>query len=177
MHRLSILAFLALVASIVAVLLAACEIPVFWREFGSYLSILYTILGLGYTIYQVTLSEAAARAAEQAAKQARAESQRRLILFTTNSVHRLIGLVESDLNRSEWGKAAIRLDDLADQAAQLGNFVGDWSELVHGLREASSVCRALENYHARKPFREKWNRLLRDVKARLDAHLGPFQTD
>lgn len=172
-----ILGILALVAVGVANFLARLEVPEFWRDFGSFLSLFLTTLGLGYTVYQVTLIETAARAAERAAHEARQESRRRLLQFTAASVHRLITMADNDLAHSEWGKAAIRLDDLADQSAQIGGHVEEWRELIQGLREAAGGCRDLETKRKMRPFLEKWYRLLRNLRTRLDSHIGPLQSE
>jgi hypothetical protein len=177
MRRLWWLGIGAGVMAIIAFVLARSGVIAsdFWRDFVGLLSLFLTLLGLGYTVYQVTLIESAARVAAVAAKQAHEESRRRLFQFTVASVHRLIDAVASDLERKEWGKAVIRLNDLADQAAQIGAQQLEWTQLVRGLRDIAEECLALENERRKKAKHEKWNELLMELRTRLDAHFGPLQ--
>lgn len=177
MSRLWFLGCGAVVAALVAIALARSGLVAsdFWRDLLGWFSLFLTLLGLGYTVYQVTLIESAARAAEHAANLAREESRRRLIQFTAASVHRLINEVALDLERGDWGKAVIRFNDLADQAAQIGGQQQEWPPLVRGLRDAASECLALESKRHGKPTREKWRRLLTELRTRLDAFFGPLQ--
>jgi hypothetical protein len=166
---------LVVIAFTVAVLIALASVSEFWRDFVGFFSLFVTVLGLGYTIYQVSLIETAALAAEKAAQEARGESRRRLLQFTAASVHRLVSAAASNLERREWAKAEIRLDDLADQAAQIDSQEDEWKQLVQQLRDAAVSCRALESGRRKKPFHEKWGTLLTDLRTRLDAHFGPLQ--
>lgn len=147
------------------------------HDFIAWFSLFLTILGLGYTVYQVTLIESSTRAAEKAAEGARQESRRRLFQLTAASVHQLINAVSDDLERREWGKAVIRLNNLADQAAQIGGPDAEWGELVRGLREAAADCLALESQRRGRPAHVKWLNLLTVLRARLDAFFGPLRTD
>src|SRR5271165_2943956 len=99
MRRLWVLGFLAVLAGIVAAGLALFGIVALdpWRDLVAWLSLFVTTLGLGYTVYQVTLIESATRAARLAADQAREESRRQVIRFTAASIHRLINEASSFL--------------------------------------------------------------------------------
>ena len=175
MRRLGILGGLAIVAIIIAVMVTDRGVSEYWRDLATFVSLFLTVLGLGYTVYQVTLIETAAWAAQRAANEAGEESRRRLFQYTAASVHRLIRAITTDIEHREWGKAEIRLDDLADQAAQIGGSVEEWRQLVDGLREAASKCRSLHSGRLKKPALEKWHQLLAELRTRLDAHFGPLQ--
>lgn len=149
----------------------------FWRDFVAWFSLFLTALGLGYTVYQVTLIESAARAAKQAAEQAREENRRRLFQITAASIHQLINTVSYDLERREWGKAVIRLHNLADQTAQIGGQQAEWEHLVRQLREAASECQALESARRRRVSYVKWIDVLTLLRIRLDTIFGPLRTD
>ncbi len=68
MRRLAILGGLAVVACGIALIIAGAGVAEFWRDFVGFFSLFVTILGLGYTVYQVTLIETAALAAQKAAQ-------------------------------------------------------------------------------------------------------------
>lgn len=179
MRRLLILGILAILALVLAIVLASMKVVASdaWRDFAAWFSLFLTFLGFGYTVYQVTLIESATRAARDAANQAREESRRRLLQFTAASVHQLINAVSDDLERREWGKAVIRLNYLADHAAQIGGQESGWAELVRGLRKAGAECLALESERHGKPTHTKWLALLTTLRARLDAFYGPLWTE
>jgi hypothetical protein len=145
-----------------------------WRDFVGWLSLFITTLGLGYTIYQVTLIEAATRAAREAADRTREDIRHQLSLFTAASIHRLINEASTFLERKEWGKAVLRLHDLADQAAQISEASEEWAALVRGLRDAAVACAALESERRNRATHEKWTRLLTDLRTRLDDHFRPM---
>lgn len=145
-----------------------------WRDFIGWLSLFITTLGLGYTVYQVTLVKTAARAARKAAEQAREESRRQFSRFTAASLHRMVNETAACLERQEWGKAVLRLYDLADQAAQIGGEAEEWAGLVRNLRQAAKKCAALESGRRRDPTHEKWAELLMELRARLDTHFRPL---
>jgi hypothetical protein len=179
MRRLWFLGCGAVAALFVALILARTAVTASdtWRDFVAWFSLFLTFLGFGYTVYQVTLIESAARAARDAANQAREESRRRLLQFTAASVHQLINAVSDNLERREWGKAVIRLNHLADQAAQIGGQEAGWADLVRGLREAAAECLALESERHVRPMHTKWLTLLTDLRARLDTFFGPLRTE
>jgi hypothetical protein len=178
MLRLSLLGCLVVIAAVGAVLLARHGVVAsdFWRDLVAWFSLFLTVLGLGYTIIQVTLIESASRAAHEAAARERTESRKRLFQFTAASVHKLISDVDDYRNREEWGKAVLRLHDLADHTAQIGGQRADWMEIVRGLREAAAECAALESGRHKRPTHEKWTILLTDLRTRLDDHFGTLQT-
>ena len=165
------------VALIVAVTLAqtAAVTSDFWRDFVAWFSLFLTGLGLGYTVYQVTLIESTTRAAKQAAEQAREENRQRLFQFTAANAHQLIDAVSDDLERHEWGKAVIRLNNLADHTAQVGGQETGWRELVRNIREVAAQCHALESERRSRTSHVKWTSLLMDLRTRLDRLLGPFE--
>ncbi|HTU20726.1 MAG TPA: hypothetical protein VMG10_21880 [Gemmataceae bacterium] len=179
MWRLLVLGIVAVLALFLAIELTWTGLVASeaWRDFVAWFSLFLTTLGLGYTVYQVTLIESSARAAKKAAEGARLESRRRLFQLTAASIHQLINAVSDDLERREWGKAMIRLNNLADQAAQIGGSDMEWVELVHGLREAAADCLALESQRRGRPTHAKWLNLLTDLRTRLDAFFGPLRTD
>jgi hypothetical protein len=179
MRRLWLVGVGAVGAFVVALTLARTAVAASdtYRDFVAWFSLFLTLLGLGYTVYQVTLIETATRAAREAAKQEREEARRRLFQFTAASVHQLINAVSIDLERREWGKAVIRLNNLADQTAQIGGQRTEWMELVQGLRAAAAECLALESERHRRPTHEKWLQMLTDLRSRLDAFFGPMPMD
>jgi hypothetical protein len=176
MRRLWILGGLAVAAGVVAGGLSLSHVIASdaWRDFVGWLSLFFTTLGLGYTVYQVTLIEAATRAARGAADRAREDIRQQLSRFTAASIHRLINEASTFLEREEWGKAVLRLHDLADQAAQIGGDSEEWTALVRGLRDAAGVCAALERGRRTQTTHDKWNRLLTELPTRLDAHFRPL---
>ncbi|HZT80704.1 MAG TPA: hypothetical protein VFA26_10795 [Gemmataceae bacterium] len=177
-RRLWFLGGLAVVAGMFAALLSVLNVVASeaWRDFAAWFSLFLTVLGLGYTVTQVTLAESAARAAEIAANAAREEARRRVSQFTAASAHRLINEVSGCLERQEWGKASMRLYDLADQAAQIAGGRAEWVQLVVGVREAAAKCAALESGRGKRATHAKWINLLTELRARLDAHFGPLST-
>lgn len=179
MWRLIVLGILAVLALLLAAGLAWTRTAASesWRDFLAWFSLFLTLLGLGYTVYQVTLIESSARAAETAAQAAREESRRRLFQFTAASIHQLINAVSDDLERREWGKAVIRLNNLADQTAQLGGQEAAWTELVREIRQTAAECHALESSRRSRTTHVKWITLLSTLRDRLDAFFGPLRTD
>lgn len=177
MWRLVVLGIAAVLALLLAVLLAWTKAVASesWRDFVAWFSLFLTGLGLGYTVYQVTLIESAARAAKQAAEQARQETRQRLTHFTVANAHQLITAVNDDLERREWGKAVIRLNNLADHTAQVGGREAGWRELVRNIREIAAQCHALESERRSRTAHVKWASMLMDLQTRLDAFLGPFE--
>lgn len=179
MRRLLVLGIVAVLALVLAIWLACRGLVAsdVWRDFAAWFSLFLTFLGFSYTVYQVTLIASAARAARDAASQAREESRRRLFQFTAASIHQLINAVSDDLERQQWGKAVIRLNNLADEAAQIGGQETEWMELVRELRLTAADCHALESGRRRRATHAKWFAMLRRLRTRLDVFFGPLRTD
>ena len=102
---------------------------------------LLTLVGLWYAIRQVRQATSAAAAAKNAAEATPAQDARPLPPVHRGRLARHGG--STYLEAAQWGKAAIRLDDLADDISRLEDDP-EWAPLADGLRDASNECKALE---------------------------------
>jgi hypothetical protein len=93
-----------------------------------------TVLSLIYAIRQIKETKSAATAARDAATAALAESRRYFQRYVAANCHRYVHEVIIHVENKEWHLAALRLDDLADQVAQLSSEDHAWQRFVDELR-------------------------------------------
>jgi len=145
-----------------------------WRDVVSILGFIVTTAGLVYAILQIRKTKSAAEAAEAAARSALAESQRNFQRYAAGNAHRFINEAKLHVDRQEWEKAATRLNDLADQAAQLGDVDEDWRQLADELRTWASICTRHAAGSKAKFVRNKWTTFSVRLQAKIDRYHGPF---
>src|SRR4051812_24558135 len=92
-----------------------------WRDAISIVSLIATVVGLLYAIAQIRKTKSAANAAKEAADKALAESRRSYHRFAARNARRLVSEAKIHVDNKAWALAAFRLNDLADQVAQLAS--------------------------------------------------------
>ena len=148
-------------------------VPNTWRDVLTIAGLTLTLLGLAYTIYQVRRATSAADAAKNAAEATRAEARDRFRLFTGVALQGMAQEAIAYIEDEQWGKATLRLDDLAEEVSRLGDD-SEWDSLAGGLRDAANECRGLDSGRYTKKMYPKWQQLLKDLRAKLSSRFGPF---
>ncbi len=135
-----------------------------------------TLLSLWYAIVQVRKTASAAEAARSAAEATLIESRRTFQRYELAQVLRYMNEARLHVEARDWPRAAIRLSDLGDRAAQLANLSPEWPQLAHELRRwADDFSRFVPGATPKYPTR-KWKELLQRLQVILDVSHGPFTT-
>jgi hypothetical protein len=101
------------------------------------------------------------------------ENRRGYLRYTAANSLRLLREVIIHLDGQRWQFVALRLDDLAEQVAQMMEMDGEWQDLVEELRVWSAKIKEIDS--GRKQFaRNKWQSFLLRFQAKLDRQHGPF---
>lgn len=106
-----------------------------WRDLISLAGLALTLVALVYAIIQIRMTKTAARAAEEAAKKTLAESHLNFFKYIAATAHRFISEVKIHINDGKWEEAGGRLNDLADQIAQMSSLDPDWQRFAELLRQ------------------------------------------
>lgn len=146
--------------------------------FGA-LGTIATLVGLYIAYIQLKRVRNAAERAQQAANEAAENSRRQFSRYTISNAHRFMHEATIYVDASAWKLAAIRLDDLADQAAQVAQALGqtdpEWEESVNDLRSWSAAFRRIDSGKKFAPSqRNKWDEFAPTMQKRIDAYHGPF---
>src|SRR5439155_4912931 len=96
--------------------------------------LLATIVGLAYAIVQIRKTKSAADAANDAAQQVAAASERNYRQHVAALAARLLIDAKASVEAKKWEVAAVRIGDLADQLAQLASTDSEWDALTAELR-------------------------------------------
>jgi hypothetical protein len=142
-----------------------------WRDAVSITSLVATIVGLWYAIVQIRRTKSAANAAREAADKALAESRRSYHRYTLANAQRFIKEAKIHVENKTWALAAFRLNDLADQAAQLVGEDPEWRLFANELREWEATCQG-QARGLKKTFTVlKWSEFTRRLQSLSDK--GP----
>jgi uncharacterized membrane protein len=145
-----------------------------WRDAVSIASLVATVAGLWYAIVQIRRAKSAANAAKEAADKALAESRRNYHRYAVANAHRFIKEAKIHVENKTWILAAFRLNDLADQVAQLASEDPEWRQLADNLRKWEAACQD-QDRGLKKTFAVlKWGEFTRRLQAKIDVWSGPF---
>jgi hypothetical protein len=147
----------------------------FWRDILAILGFVLTALGLLYAIVQIRLTKSAAQAAEEAAKKTLAESQLSFQRYAAATAHRFISEAKIHVENKQWEKAAVRINDVADQVAQLAGFDAEWQQYAEKLRNWAAVCQRHAIGELSRFVSLKWIGFLVQLQAKIDSCHGPFK--
>lgn len=135
-----------------------------------------TVVGLLYAIAQIRKTKSAVDAAKEAADEAVAESKRSYHRYAAGNAQRLIKEAKIHVDNKAWALAAFRLNDLADQVAQLASEDAAWRQLADTLRKWETACQG-QARGVKKGFAVlKWSEFIRRLQAKIDEWSGPFPT-
>jgi hypothetical protein len=140
----------------------------------SVLGTLATLLGLYYAILQIRKTASAAQAASEAAKNTLEESQRNFHNYAIANANRFVNEAKIHIENGHWERAAVRLNDLADQGAQLVSNDEGWADTVAELRDWGNICLRLKKEEIKRFPTAKWLLFLQDLQAKIDSRYGPF---
>lgn len=153
----------------------------FWLDFlavgGFVLTIVgfvATLLSLYYAIRQLRETKSAAVAAREAATAALVESRRNYLRHVAANSHRYVNEVIIHVENQAWQYAALRLDDLADQLAQLGIEDPECKPFADEVRSWAATAKGHAAGGGRKFAATKWTRFLLRLRAKIDSYYGPF---
>lgn len=138
------------------------------------LGLIIGIGGFGYTIYQVRKTKKAADAARAAATQTLDESRRRFTRFVASYAYRLLNDARTRVDSEKWELAALRVNDLADQVAQLIPAEPELQTTVDELREFGQFFVKKARETERRFAHQKWGNLLVRLQSQLDRLHAPF---
>ncbi len=148
-----------------------------WRDLIALASAVLTVAGLVYAILQIRKTQSAAMAAKAAAEQARAESHRSFLAYAAANAHRFINETKLHVDHERWEMAAVRMNDLADQAARLVATDPEWTAFADELRKWAHTCTRHAAGELKKFAKPKWITFSVRLQARIDGHFGPFPED
>jgi hypothetical protein len=80
------------------------------------------------------------------------------------------------VEKKEWAKASLRMNDVADQVAQLTSLDPAWGQFVNAVRQWSTTYSRLASEELKRPLKGKWREFIVELQARIDACHGPFTT-
>lgn len=153
----------------------------FWRDLTAIASAAITIVGfivtvvsLVYAIRQIRQTKSAAEAAREAATSALAESRRGFQRYAAANAHRFVNEAKIHVENKSWAMAALRLSDLADQAAQLASIEAAWIQLAEELREWEATSRRVAAGELKRFAANKWFEFALRLQAKIDSYYGPF---
>jgi hypothetical protein len=146
----------------------------FWRDVVSLGSAIITIASLIYAIRQIRRAESAATAARSAAVETLENSRRSFQRFAPANAIRFSTEANAYVEGQMWDRAALRVGDLADQAAQLAEREQDWKVVIEELRGWEVTLKRIARGKA-KFLPPKWDKTLRSVQMLIDAQHGPFK--
>jgi len=146
----------------------------FWRDVLAVASAIITVLSLLYAILQIRKTKSAAIAAKEAVEKVHEESQRNFQRYALTNALRFMTEAKVHAESRAWDKAALRLGDLADQAAQLAYFDEEWKQLAVELRRWEDTMKRVGSQKANlAPM--KWSAFLLRVQLKVDESHGPFR--
>jgi hypothetical protein len=141
------------------------------RDFVSLTSLVVTVVGLFYAIVQIRKTKSAA----EAAKKALMESQGNFHRYIAGNAQRFLGEARIHIDNKEWGKAAVRISDVADQVAQFLSSDAANAQDVVKLRDWAANCRRLASGELTKFAILKWESFSVNIQAKIDSWHGPFR--
>jgi hypothetical protein len=121
------------------------------------------------------LTKSAAQAAEEAAKKTLAESQLNYRRYAAATAHRFFSEAKIHLDNEAWETAAGRINDVADQVAQLVSFDAEWQQFAEQLRKWARVCRRHATSERPRFDTPKWTTFTILLQRKIDSWHGPFQ--
>lgn len=130
-----------------------------------------TIFSLALTV----LGFIVARSARRAARRATEESQRNYRRYVVANLLRLLDGAKTFVDSKDRKRATLRLGDLADQAAQLADLDGDWTDLASELRRWEEDVKALAKEKGRTFPADKWTSFILRLQTRIHRLHGPFK--
>lgn len=159
----------------------------FYTQWGFYvgvLGLLVGFVGFGFTLWQVSKVQAAAKAAELAAQKTLAESKDAYERFVGAFASRFLSELQTAVHEKDWKLAAVRSHDLAELLATLPDTgVATMDDAVaegkKSLREFGQQFAEMTTANAAKLqaklVKDKWKPLLQLLHTRLDQLLAPFR--
>ncbi len=145
-----------------------------WRGIISIGGFLLTFAGLLYTARQVWLAKDAAEAAKHAANQMLDESRKSFRRYAASNAHRFVNEAKVFIESAEWGFAAMRLSDLADQLGQLGALSLSAGQSAADARKWSGTCGRLASGQLSRFPALRWIDFCVGLQSVLDSLHSPF---
>lgn len=139
-----------------------------------------TLIGLWIAVRQIRQTKRIAEASQEAITTTLGQARTAFGQYVMSTSRRLLSEAKIFVDEKNWSRAALRLGDLAEQAAQLAHSVpaddADWAELAKEFRQWEGTCRKLEakEVELAPNLTAKWHRFSRDAAGQFDRHHGPF---
>src|SRR5205823_4931065 len=105
-------------------------------------------------------------------EEARQASLRTVQRYTVAEVRSFFRQVRTYIDVKEWKPAAVRLDDMAEQIAQLGHIDTAWNTFVEEARSWVSKLRELKRGRMPESLSEKWGEFAGRLQAKIDSSYG-----
>jgi hypothetical protein len=140
----------------------------------SAIGFLATLFSLWYAIRQVKKAKSAAEAARDAAQATLAQSKQQFVRYVAGNSQRFVNEVIIYIRNRAWHLAALRLNDLADQLAQMAIFDPECQRFVEGLRTWSATLHRLDRGEITRFAATRWADFLLALHAKIDSYYGPF---
>jgi hypothetical protein len=105
-----------------------------WRDLVSLGSTAITLIGFALTIWQLRKTRGAAIAARDASTRAIEESRGHFRRYALANAVRCLAESKVYFEAESWRLVGLRLNDFADQVAQLASSDASWQPLLHELR-------------------------------------------
>ena len=152
-----------------------------WRDLITvvgFIGTLATLVGLSIAVVQVLKTKRATEAAQAAMSGTLQQAKSAVGQYAMSSGRRLLSEAKLFFEAGNWSGTALRLGDLAEQAAQLAQSdpsnAAQWDSLRSRFREWETTCLRLDKGELRGSQMAKWYRFTRDAAALFDSDHGPF---
>lgn len=149
-----------------------------WRDLFAIAGLVLTLIGLGWTIWQVYRIKSVATATQEATTTALREIRDDYERYAIANVRRYLPEALAYIEHQSWGHASLRLYDVAEQTAQMARVKGgpdqEWVELTELLRGFAETAKKLASNKLKRFPHDKWNPVLSRLHAKIDLHVSPL---
>jgi hypothetical protein len=152
-----------------------------WRDAVNLIGFAITILSLYIAYFQIRKMTTAAEAARDAAEQTRNQNRDQFRQYVASTLRRFLTELRLFVDTESWDRAALRLDDVAEQLSQLAliadpanpGTMGISREIAAAARDWANTCRKIKSQKARL-VRSKFDQYVHRVHGSIDSICGPF---
>lgn len=140
-----------------------------------------TFIGFAVTLVQIQSTKSAAERAREAAEETLKVDRRRFGRFAIFTAHRFLKEAQIHYDVGSWKMVAYRLDDLAEQTAQVSRGIDDplasWAPFADELRSWANTFRRIETKEITltPSTRRKWASFAQRVSSTIDSYNIPFE--
>ena len=158
-------------------------LPDSWRDLiaiTSLIGTLGTLAALFFAVVQVRRTRRIAEATQETMDTVLAQARSAVGQYAMSTGRRQLSEAKLFFDANNWSAAALRMGDLAEQAAQLAqSFSSDrqnWNDLGSMFRNWEATCRRLDRgtIQLNTNLAGKWDKFTQNAAARLDSQHGPF---